>query len=276
MAGQFIDARYPGLVVARICEHAAAIDDSGHRQIRHRDDLAIIHPAVLDAWVPDGMGLQPTGPSFMFWDDEDVILKISGALTIGDETVGRLARELNTCRGYAEHWTFWLDENAPAGRHFGARQLRRSAELYQRLSVPLVRTSPTFKGRYVWTRCGFTFRNEQHDHATTFADAATRFLVAMKRWDERSDPLPRHVWASDYLRYDGTRNQPNVVTADEIVDAHRRLDFDSDLTPPPEAETLLGRALLLFAPVIGWDASLDLMTEPRAISDLDGYTRKYR
>jgi hypothetical protein len=269
-----LDNRYPTLNRATLCEHAIRFGgDRGFLDIADQDDLQVLHPDLLDAWTPEGMAWLPGAGSIAAWDEKDLWAVVRGRLWIDGKPVGRLNREISTAKGFADHGLFWLEDGAPTGQHFGGRQMRRSVEAYQRIGVPEVRITATYLGRYVWSRCGFAFQDPGGDGtaAANFANEATQLLIALGKIDA-SDALPPLRRPVDYLALNGPEGDPNVVTPRQIQTARDALDADPGLVPPIDRVLPLGAAVLLYAPVAGWDCVLDVASDTVGIEDLARYT----
>lgn len=266
-----IDDRYPDLSRDSLCEHATRhAGDSGHLNLADEDDLQVLHSDLLDAWVPEGMSWVPGVGSVALWDEHDMSVFVRGTLWESGRRIGSLSRRLNTVASYAEHTYFWMNDDAPEGRHHGGRQMRRSVEAYQRLGVKRASISAMYVGRYVWSRCGF--KVEKASERLELATAITQFMVALGRIGA-TDEVPVLDRPADYLAYNGTEDSPVIVTPTEIQAARDALDADPGVVPTPDRDLPLGNALLLYAPVLGWDCSLDLSQDPDGLRTLDGYTR---
>jgi hypothetical protein len=120
-------------------------------------------------------------------------------------------------------------------------------------------------GRYVWAMCGFDFASE--DIRTYVMRQASQFAREVLDLEMDFGDL-QHSWEIGAI--------PGEVTLREIAEASGvALELPGSLADRIDEPMRLGKALLLFAPINGWEGILDVRDGSTGYEQLIRYTQDH-
>jgi hypothetical protein len=229
-------------------------DRLGRRERADIRDEPELVAEILDAWTPDGLGLDVLGGSELRRDPrERLILTLSAALRTrgrGGGEHGGIERQLLIGSGVARHIRLELPQSAQR-QEKGRHMLGRSVLAYERLGLTRVSLQAVDVGRYVWAACGFSFSHE-----------LDRITIAQRLVELQNETgIPISGPPRDTL-------EPYEIAYAESEDPLRLRDWLEILDEPanyPEDEldrlvTRPGKLLLLHNRTPSWDGTLRIGT----------------
>ena len=234
-------------------------------------DLAL--PELVYTFEPEGLEMTfGAGGGMVATVRDDGTLHVTfeaSFVTPDNWHAGNIARTLDTHDGVVTHDALLLDETLQ-NRGISARMMRRSLNLYDALDMDEIRVRAQMSGRYVWSRFGFDFADENE------AQNVYWLCKGMYERMRRYPPFPtfedlRHPW--DYapeLDLDDMDREV-TVTRDEVADAHGAGVIDDAARSRIPAEMPMSMALLAFGTVDRWHGVLDLDAESPARRELLSY-----
>jgi hypothetical protein len=231
-------------------------------------------PRLLELLPPDlGVHVQP-GSIATREGDADVRVELTGLLqpdlfgpdnALGKKQVGPIHRTLNTATRTARHHVLQVPA-AWRGQHRGRRAIRSSVGLYRALGIERVSLVAVDIGRYVWGMCGFDFASD-----------AGRAHVLRTVVDFAQDVLAIDLDIGE-LRYPWEIGSiEGEITLAEIADAlgAGELNLPMGIADKLHEPMRLGKALLLFSPVGGWEGALDVRDGSLGHAQLLRYTGEH-
>jgi GNAT superfamily N-acetyltransferase len=278
-SGQALRASLPG------AQPGEVLQQQWRRWIRHYGSTAnntstlettkieLALPELVQTYEPEGLEMtfgQYGGMTATVRDDGTIHVTFEASF-VTEETwhAGSIARSLDTRDGVVRHDALLLDETLQ-NQGISARMMRRSLDLYDALGMDEIRVRAQMSGRYVWSRFGFDFVDE--DEAQNVYWLCKGMYERMRRFP----PFPafddlRHPW--DYAPELDLDDMDREVTVarDEVADAHGPGVLDDAARSRMPAEMPMSMALLAFGTVDKWHGVLDLDTESPARRELLSY-----
>jgi hypothetical protein len=227
-------------------------------------------PRLLDLLPPDfGIWLHE-GSVAMLDGDGDVRIEFSGMVqpdlfgafsSLGRTQTGPMHRTISTRGRSARHHVFRLPP-AWTGQMRGRLAVRQSVELYRALGVDEVSLVAVDDGRYAWAMCGFDFAT-QRDREDVFR-ASVAFADRMDIELDLGDVY--HSW--ELASTEGDVTLRDVAHALGVTDLNLPELVDDKLDSPMR----IGKALMMFSDVPGWEGRLYTGTDSPCYKQLLRYT----
>lgn len=227
-------------------------------------------PRLLEAFMPPGFGMYVEPGSELVREGAGVRLSLSARLQpsafmpfeqLSLQQTGPLQRSFSTQERAAHHKIMRLPENwTDQGR--GRAVVMESARLYRDIGITTVTLNAVDTGRYAWAMCGFDFADDKNrdyvmNRVQVFANEVLDIGLDLGEL--------QYPWEIAAI-------EGEVTLAEIAAAGGEEIELPGLLQAKMDAPMRLGKALMLFSDISGWEGVLDLRDEAPGYQQLVNYT----